>query len=803
MKKKLLVVMLALALVLAFSSLAMAADKWDPNDSLSTDAFTVTVDEANTASFVYDKTAGEPAVKYYNVYSMSQEINLTFVPKENITLDVTNNKLKLTNSATVTATKPAENQGDDPVIIGIYTFTLINLNDYTITIDSKLYDGNGAEYKKSGDSFLVPTNLSKVYAKITVTKGNEPAGISEYEVEGADKATGAIPIDDFTESTEVTVKIGGFERSQEFDMLRPTLQYIDFNDTASSEGAHELTIKSGVYTYKTDDGYVGSGWSRVYIKPVAVCDDAEVTVKLDGATNPLSKSGDWYYQYMGSDVYKLTATVTVGTGADAIKKDYTIYLMAEDYEGPTVKTFKANEKSTGAGDDYLTVIDQESKTIYVFLPDGEDEFYAYVTMNGDIKDDTLRLEYSFKEGKWSSNAIGTGTKDLKYKDRAGLEYKYTVKITEGNKKYHDATLKSLTVKSGSRANTARTVDIDFDPAVTDYAFPVTDRDVWLNIAAKANDSNATVFINGQQATSITETKLDTDEVTEYEILVVAGDGVTTETYTVTVNGSTGLLQSLSASNVVGLTPAFVPDVNTYTTYTAAGTNSTDIVALAKNYSSDYVQISKANFNAYGQVTSYTALTRAVQGGTSQTCELKTGTNIFRVDVLSSASATSAKASYYLTINVPTADPKCVVSSQKLYINGKAQTLSAYNIAGNNYLKLRDVAALLDGTVKEMKVDWDASKWTASMVMPGTFSKRGDELTTLTPPSKYALSTQYFTYNAKPVFPLAYNVTGTGDATGSNYVMLRDVASLLDFGVTYTPNTQTINISTSNEYTPGL
>ena len=347
------------------------------------------------------------------------------------------------------------------------------------------------------------------------------------------------------------------------------------------------------------------------------------------------------------------------------------------------------------------------------------------------------------------------------------------------------------------------MDIDFDPDVTEYAFPVSDRDVWLNIAAKANDSHATVFINEKQTTSITETKLDTDAVTEYEILVVAGDGVTTETYTVTVNGSTGLLQSLSASNTNGLTPYFDPDVNTYTAYTNAGTASTYIYAIAKNYSSDYVQISKANFNAYGQVSSYTALTKVAKGGTNVTAELKSGSNIFRVDVLASEKATSAKASYYLSIYVPTASPKCVVSSQKLYVNGKEQTLSAYNIAGNNYLKLRDIAALLDGTTKEMKVDWDQTKWTASMAMPGTFTKRGDELTTLTAPTKYALSTQFFTYNAAPVFPLAYNVTGSGDATGSNYVMLRDVASLLDFGVTYNATSKAIYISTTSEYTPGL
>lgn len=800
MRKKLLAVLLALALVLAFSSLAMAADAHFTVDAKA---------ESGAASIAFDKTddAATPAMNYYNVYTNAAKVELTFKIDEGYDIRIMSSstgqtgevKEELTSSLKFNIGLPGTENEERTY----YTYTLVSAS---ASIDGKLYDKDGNEYKKSGDDYLVPAGVEKVYLKIT-----PPAGDIEYTLSGADKTSdgfAAVSINDKTTTLAkgaVKVNIGGeaFAESPKVTMLRPTLDYVKFNEKAK-ELKDQLYIVSGTYVYDTKtDKLVDSDWSTVYIKPVAVCDDAEVTVKLDGATKPLSKSGDWYYQYMGSDVYKLIVNVSVGSGDDAIEKDYTIYLMAEDYEGPTVKTFKANEKSTGAGDDYLTVIDQESKTIYVFLPDGEDEFYAYVTMNGDIKDDTLRLEYSFKEGKWSSNAIGTGTKDLKYKDRAGLEYKYTVKITEGNKKYDDASLKSLTVKNGSKQSTASEVDIDFDPKVTEYAFPVDDRDVWLNIAATAKESHATVFINGHKANSITETKLDTDAVTEYEILVVAGDNETTETYTVTVNGSTGLLQSLSASNVVGLTPYFDPDVNTYTAYTAAGINSTYIVALAKNYSSDYVQISKANFNAYGQVTSYTALTRAVQGSASVTGELKTGTNIFRVDVLSSASATSAKASYYLTINVPTADPKCVVSSQKLYINGKAQTLSAYNIAGNNYLKLRDVAALLDGTVKEMKVDWDASKWTASMVMPGTFVKRGDELTTLTPPSKYALSTQYFTYNAKPVFPLAYNVTGTGDATGSNYVMLRDVASLLDFGVTYNPTAQTININTSNEYTPGL
>ena len=67
--------------------------------------------------------------------------------------------------------------------------------------------------------------------------------------------------------------------------------------------------------------------------------------------------------------------------------------------------------------------------------------------------------------------------------------------------------------------------------------------------------------------------------------------------------------------------------------------------------------------------------------------------------------------------------------------------------------------------------------------------------------KYTQTLQSFVYNGKYVYPMAYNITGSGDATGSNYIMVRDLASLMDFGVSYSGNT--IYITTNNNYTPGL
>ena len=781
MKKKLLILMLALALVLAFSSLALAADSF----SVKADA------GSGKAAAVSD---GENA---YVVYTDADSVKLTLTPKTGVTLNPESLTLSAGTTGTVTAT-------DAEGVATEYTFTYKKVE---VKIADALYgkaDGT-EEYEVNGKGkIVVPTNVVP-YAKITVKDSDGNAlDSSLYSLVGAEAQNDGgfarlLSFDDRTLETGAAVRIGGVTfASHRFTLLRPTLDRIKFNSKATNTGDRTLTVKSGVYDYDTKD-QVDGAWSTVYFEVIPLCGEAGVTVE-QGSKDMEPDGKGWYSQALVKDVYNLTVTVTL----EDIEQKYTVHLMNDAYSGPQVTAFDAFEKDGGTGEKYLTLVDGANSSVYVFLPEGADKFYASVAMSGKVKN--LKLDgTAVSEGEWYEEAASLDGKKLTYSDDAGKTYAYTVTVeNSADKNDTDASLISLKVRSGSKASTSDNVELAFDPKTLDYAFPVAKSDAYLSITATASDSDATVFINGQKAASLTVDDLDTEAVTEFDILVVAGDNKTTKTYTVTVNGSAGLLNTLSASDIKGLTPGpFKSDIRTYTGYTDPGKVSTLITALAKNYSSDFVQISKAEFNSYGQAKSYTALTNAVQGGTSVTAALTQGSNIFRVDVLASATATSAKASYYLTVYVPAASPKCVVSSQKLYINGTAKTLSAYNIAGNNYLKLRDIAALLDGTVKEMKVDWDASTWTASMAMPGTFAKRGDELTTLTPPSKYALSTQYFTYNALPVYPLAYNVTGTGDDAGSNYVMLRDVASLLNFGVTYDGSNQSIHIDTASKYTPGL
>ena len=49
------------------------------------------------------------------------------------------------------------------------------------------------------------------------------------------------------------------------------------------------------------------------------------------------------------------------------------------------------------------------------------------------------------------------------------------------------------------------------------------------------------------------------------------------------------------------------------------------------------------------------------------------------------------------------------SNTVILVDGTAQEIYPYNIDGNNYFKLRDMAAVLAGTDKSFAVEWDESK----------------------------------------------------------------------------------------------
>lgn len=64
---------------------------------------------------------------------------------------------------------------------------------------------------------------------------------------------------------------------------------------------------------------------------------------------------------------------------------------------------------------------------------------------------------------------------------------------------------------------------------------------------------------------------------------------------------------------------------------------------------------------------------------------------------------------------------------KVYVNGKEMTFDAYNVGGNNYFKLRDIAKALKGSSKEFNVVWDDEKASIALTKNTPYEEVGDEL----------------------------------------------------------------------------
>lgn len=136
------------------------------------------------------------------------------------------------------------------------------------------------------------------------------------------------------------------------------------------------------------------------------------------------------------------------------------------------------------------------------------------------------------------------------------------------------------------------------------------------------------------------------------------------------------------------------------------------------------------------------------------------------------------------------------SDCSIQINNSAQEMSVFSIDGSNYFKLRDLATVLTGTGKQFDVGWDSANNAITLTSNKAYTSIGGELAVSgsTGEAAAALSTAAVYLDGAKVSMTAYTING------SNYFKLRDIASALDFGVTYNSATGTIGIDTSTGYT---
>ena len=163
-----------------------------------------------------------------------------------------------------------------------------------------------------------------------------------------------------------------------------------------------------------------------------------------------------------------------------------------------------------------------------------------------------------------------------------------------------------------------------------------------------------------------------------------------------------------------------------------------------------------------------------------------GLDSIRYTITANTAKTAAVTPVSTTMPQP-ASLKITPSTHAIKIDGKTVDPQGYNMEGNNYYKLRDVAYLLSGTDRQFDVTWDAENNRIVLTSGKAYQQTGDEMTGSVSSIIQNLSASDSTIvlDGKSVSLTGYRVNG------NNYYMLRDLGDALDFFVDFDEETDTV------------
>lgn len=803
MKKKFLVILLALTMVFAFSAAAFAEESSTKQADSTTIQITcygqtVTFD-SNTASkdIFLDKEVEENADiavtdTKYNVVSETPTVNITGINF--------GNKTKQTLTCTITYTlEDKENEE--------------NKTAYTIT--------------KTINAYVGSSDVSLKSIELTVDKGDaqnitNPSGTN---------LTGHVD----QAATTVTVKATAADTTK-----------VQFKDVANTSNVAQTKLSFGSNDFvvctilvKPENGAEAKEYTLTIKKDY---DDTSLTIKdVDGPTGSKNVfSATYPFGTKKNATLEFTPTcygdITIDNDEDDItvkyrnnkivvefdttpKGDYSFDITVKALNGDKEyyrfdldegEAVQLEDMNIMIGDDnsrndldyimFPSKFDEDVYDYYVFVPwddskDYEDGVDVYISTeygkNLTVKHGTNKFDDDIDD-YIKVGSVNDGDKETftitVTADKSNDSSKYNVTVYYGSEKSADtATLKDIEATYGKNFKTKATISPSFSSSVYNYIVSVPAKTEEVLLELTASDRDAVILCNDEIVDGdITLSDLKAGE-NKFKVVVVAENCDDTKTYNITVNvGATGLLSNLSFSTNAGtfnFSPVFAS--GTYN-YVANVPNSvTTLYVTPTAIDDDYtIRVYKGSTDAQ----------TVKSGKTSTGVALTEGLNEVKVYVYQSGSSKTYTLNIY---RQPTA-PNYQVSVQNLYVNGTAKTLNAVNIKGNNFLKLRDLAYLLDGTSKQFNVTYTESTNTTHIHSLTSYvndpKNPVNQPITLTRPQ---LSSQKVTLDGSSAYPIAYNVAG------SNYVNLRQVCAMLDIGLTYSAATNTVTITTANSYTPGL
>jgi len=156
-----------------------------------------------------------------------------------------------------------------------------------------------------------------------------------------------------------------------------------------------------------------------------------------------------------------------------------------------------------------------------------------------------------------------------------------------------------------------------------------------------------------------------------------------------------------------------------------------------------------------------------------------------------SSAVTIGVDYVPLFGTPAATPSvksAVVSSHRIYLNGALQTIQVYNVNGNNYFKLRDMAKIMNGTSCQFSVSFVSGK--VSTTIGEAYEAVGGECAVGEDKSKTCTgSTWQLDVNGVRRYLTCYNIGG------NNYFKVRDLGQLFSFGVDYDEAARSVQLTT--------
>jgi hypothetical protein len=182
-------------------------------------------------------------------------------------------------------------------------------------------------------------------------------------------------------------------------------------------------------------------------------------------------------------------------------------------------------------------------------------------------------------------------------------------------------------------------------------------------------------------------------------------------------------------------------------------------------------------------------------GKNSTALLNNGTYVNRGGAVL-AKGFNAKIVVDNSVSSQTVSVTAVPTKAKVILDGREISFDSYNIKGNNYFKLRDVAYSLNGSNKRFSVTWNGDRQIIALDPGKNYVALGGEMSSKGTASVVARAGAHAVYikNIQKYF-MGYNIGG------NNYYMLRDIAREMDFGVTWDAVGNRILINTNAKYVP--